>query len=91
MGDESNEELFLVTEEWSGIQKHLKKVPYKMKLQIKEVLRQLAFPEAIMLSPPPRKVLTKGAKKKLKSKTNEASTTRIPSSWERVDSQFLDS
>jgi len=62
-----------------------------MKLQIKEVLCQLAFLETKILSPSPRKVPTKGAKKKGRSKANETSTSRIPSSWEVVDSQFLDS
>jgi len=41
-----------------------------MRLQIKEVLRQLALPETTMLSPPSRKVPTKGAKKRVKSKPN---------------------
>ena len=62
--EESNEDLFSVVEEWSGIQERLKRVPYQMKLEIKEGLRLLAFPETTMLSPPPRNVLTKGAKKK---------------------------
>jgi len=35
-----------------------------MKQEMKEVLWQLAFPDTTMLSPPPRKVPTKGAKKK---------------------------
>ena len=62
--EESNEDLFSVAEEWSGIQERLKRVPYQMKLEIKEGLRLLAFSETVMLSPPPRKVPTKGAKKK---------------------------
>lgn len=66
------------------------KSSYQRKIQIKEALRQLAFPEAIMLSPSPRKVLTKGAKKKVKSIPNKASTSQISSLWERVDSQFSD-
>ncbi|KEH38310.1 hypothetical protein MTR_2g067680 [Medicago truncatula] len=36
-----------------------------MKLEVKEGLRQLTFPETTMMSPPPRKVPTKGAKKKV--------------------------
>ncbi|KEH41913.1 hypothetical protein MTR_1g057390 [Medicago truncatula] len=64
--EKSNEDVFSVVEEWNDIQERLKKVPYQMKLQIKEVLRQLTFLEATMLSPPPRKVPTKGAKKKEK-------------------------
>jgi len=43
-----------------------------------------------VLSPSPRKLPTKGAKKKFKSKPNEASTSQIPSSRERFDSQFSD-
>jgi hypothetical protein len=38
-----------------------------------------------MLSPPPRKVPTKGAPKKIKT------TCRIPSSWETIDSQHPES
>jgi len=64
MGQESNEDGFSVEEEWNGIQELLKKVPYQMKLEMKEVLRQLAFPDTTMLSPPPRKVPTKRAMKK---------------------------
>ncbi|KEH19575.1 hypothetical protein MTR_8g464140 [Medicago truncatula] len=37
--------------------KYVKKVPCQMKLEIKEVLRQVAFPETTILSPPPRKVV----------------------------------
>jgi len=65
--EESNEDLFSVAEEWSGIQERLKRVPSQMKLEIKEGLRLLAFPETTMFSPPPRTVQTKGAKKKIKS------------------------
>jgi hypothetical protein len=65
-----------------------------MKLEMKEVLRQLAFPDTTILSPPPRKVPTKGANKKMnieRSRAKVASTSRIPSSWECVYSQNLDS
>jgi len=55
---------FSINDDWNGIQERLKKVPYQMKLEIKEVLRHLAFPETTTLSPPPRKLPTKGAKKK---------------------------
>ncbi|KEH39944.1 OTU-like cysteine protease [Medicago truncatula] len=43
----------------------LKKLPFEIKLEVKEGLRQLTFPETTMMSPPPRKVPTKGAKKKV--------------------------
>jgi len=46
-------------DEWNIIQERLKRAPYKMKFHIKEALRQLGFPEDTMLSPPPRKVVTK--------------------------------
>ncbi|AES59588.2 hypothetical protein MTR_1g023090 [Medicago truncatula] len=39
-----------------------------MKLHIKEKLRELGFPEDTMLKPPPRKVVIKGAPKRMKSK-----------------------
>jgi len=43
---------------------------------------------------PPRNVPTKGAKKKVeiaRSRAKVASTSQIPSSWERIDSQYPDS
>ena len=61
-----------------------------MKLQIKDVLRQLTFIEFTMLCLPPRKVPTKGVMKRGKSNPNEASISRIPSSWEHVDFQLSD-
>ena len=88
--EESNEDLFLVAEEWSGIQERLQRVPFQMKLEIKEGLRLLAFPETTMLSTPPRMVQTKGAKKK-KIKSTPKTTRRIPSSWEIIDSQHPES
>lgn len=94
MGEESNEDGFSVEEEWNGIQERVKKVPYQMNLEMKEVLWLLAFPDTTMLSPPSKKVTTKGAKKKVdiaRSRAKVASTSRIPSSWEVVDSQNPDS
>jgi len=37
MGQESNEDGFSVEDEWNGIQERLNKVPYQMKLEMKEV------------------------------------------------------
>jgi len=65
-GEEVDDD-FSVMEEWNDIQECLKKVLYKMKLHIKETMRQLAFPEDTMLSPPPKKMVTKGAKKRVRS------------------------
>ncbi|AES60908.2 hypothetical protein MTR_1g072330 [Medicago truncatula] len=39
MAEENNEDGFSVDEEWNSVQERLKKVPYQMKLEIKEVLR----------------------------------------------------
>lgn len=94
MGEESNELGFSVDDELKGIVERLKKLPFQMKLEVKEALRQLAFPETTMMSPPPQKATTKGAKKKVdiaRSKGRITSTSRIPSSWEVVDSQNPDS
>jgi len=93
MSQESNEDTFSIEEEWNGIQERLKKIPYQMKLEMKKVLRQLTFLDTTMLSPSPRKVPTKGANKKVdiaRSRAKVASTSRIPSSREVVDSQNLD-
>jgi hypothetical protein len=49
--EESNGDLFSVAEEWRGIQERLERVPFQMKLVIKEGLRLLAFTETTMLSP----------------------------------------
>jgi len=78
-------------EEWNDIQERLKKIHCKMKLQIKEVMCQLAFSEDTMLFPPQRKAVTKRAKKMVRSTPKKSSTCRILSMWERVDSQFPDS
>ncbi|KEH19766.1 hypothetical protein MTR_8g468040 [Medicago truncatula] len=77
----------LLDKEWNVIEKRLKRAPYKMKLHIKEALRQLGLLEDTMLSPPPRKVVTKGAPKRVRPTPKSTSTGRIPSRWERVDSQ----
>ena len=50
-----------------------------MKQCIKEVISQLAFPKTMILTPPPKKIQTKGATKKVRSTPNEASTSQIPS------------
>ena len=82
---------FSVTEEWDAIQERIKRSPYKMKLFIKYKLRELGFPEETMLKPPPRKVATKGAPKRVKSTPKTRSTGRIPSRWETIDAQNPDS
>jgi len=58
-----------------------------MKLHIKEA-HQLAFPEDTISSLPPKKVVTKGANKRMRSTKKESLMGRIPSMCERVDSNF---
>jgi hypothetical protein len=54
--------------QWNDIRERLKKIHCKMKLHIKKMMCQLAFPEdTMLLSPPPRKVVTKGANKRVRS------------------------
>jgi len=55
------------------------------------MMRQLAFPEDTNLSPPSKKVVTKGAPKRKRSTLKVSSTGRIPSRWEVIDSQNPDS
>jgi len=78
-------------EEWNDIQERLKKCPYKMKLYIKEIMRQLAFPEDTNLSPPSKKMVTKGAPKRKRTTLKVSSTGRMPFTWETIDSQNPDS
>ncbi|GAU30678.1 hypothetical protein TSUD_39020 [Trifolium subterraneum] len=77
--------------EFNAIQERLKSVDYSMKLQIREQLHHIAFPETTSLTPPVEIAKTKGAKKRVKSSQCDSSTTRSPSYWEHVDSKFPDS
>jgi len=72
-GEEVDDD-FSVMEEWNDIQERLKKFPYKMKLYIKEMMRQLEFSEDTNLSPPSKKVVTKGALKRKRSTLKVSST-----------------
>ncbi|AES70017.1 OTU-like cysteine protease [Medicago truncatula] len=82
---------FSVMEEWNGIQGLLKKSPYDMKLHIKEMMRQITFPETRILSPSLKKAVTKGAPKRKRTTLKVSSSGRIPSRWETIDSQNPDS
>jgi len=73
-------------EEWNDIQERLKTSPYNMKLYIKEMMRQIAFPETTDSCPPSRKTVTKGAPKRKRTTLKVSSTGRIPSRWETIDS-----
>ena len=78
-------------EEWNGIQQRLETSPYNMKLYIKEMMRQIEFPETTNLSPPSKKAVTKGEPKRKRTTLKVSSTGRIPSRWETIDSQNPDS
>jgi hypothetical protein len=69
---------FSIMEKWNGIQERLKKAYFKMKLHIKEAMRQLAFSGDTVLPSPPRKVVTKGASKRVRSTLKETSTGESP-------------
>jgi hypothetical protein len=62
-----------------------------MKLQIRDALRMIAYPQTTSLTAPVKNCDTKGAKKRKKSARSDSSTTRSPSYWEHIDSQFPDS
>jgi histone-lysine N-methyltransferase SETD2 len=62
-----------------------------MKLQIRDQLRLIAYPETTFLTPPFKNADTKGAKKRKKPAKSDNSTTRSPSYWEHIDAQFPDS
>ncbi|GAU10431.1 hypothetical protein TSUD_419180, partial [Trifolium subterraneum] len=61
---------------------------YAMNLQIRDQLRQIAYPEITSLTPPVKQFEIKGSKKRGKSAN---SSTREPSLWEHIDAQFPDS
>jgi len=88
---EEIEDDFSVMEEWNDIQERLKTSPYHMKLYIKEMMRQITFPETTNLCPPSKKAITKGAPKRKRSSLKVSSTGRIPYRWEIIDSQNPDS
>jgi hypothetical protein len=64
-----------------------------MKCEIRNQLRELAFPESTSLKAPKDKAISKGATKKVVVKGSSRvtrSTGRLPSRWEHVDKQFPD-
>ncbi|GAU48047.1 hypothetical protein TSUD_272250 [Trifolium subterraneum] len=78
-------------QEFNVIQERLKSSDHSMKLQIRDQLRLIAYPEITSLTPPIKQVDTKGAKKRGKSAKCNSSTTRSPSYWEYMDERFPDS
>jgi histone-lysine N-methyltransferase SETD2 len=62
-----------------------------MKLQIKEELRLIAYPETTSVNAPVKKCDTKGAKKRRRSAISDSSSARSLSHWEHMDRQFPDS
>ncbi|GAU27955.1 hypothetical protein TSUD_146730 [Trifolium subterraneum] len=76
-------------QEFNVIQERLKSSDHSMKLQIRDQLRLIAYPEITSLTPPIKQVDTKGAKRGKSAKCN-SSTTRSPSYWEYMDERFPD-
>ncbi|XP_014620245.1 uncharacterized protein [Glycine max] len=73
-----------IKEEIDRIHKRFEELDVCGKVTFKSKLREFAFPDETSMCPPPTKVKTKGAPKKV-MKRSERSTNRDPSYWEYVD------
>ncbi|XP_006577644.1 uncharacterized protein [Glycine max] len=73
-----------IKEEMDRIYKRFKELDVCGKVTFKSKLREFAFPDKTSMCPPPTKVKTKGAPKKV-MKRSERSTKCDPSYWEYVD------
>ncbi|KAH1229382.1 PKS-NRPS hybrid synthetase [Glycine max] len=73
-----------IKEEMDRIYKRFKELDVCGKVAFKSKLREFAFPDETSMCPPPTKVKTKGAPKKV-MKRSERSTKCDPSYWEYVD------
>ncbi|KAK2398613.1 protein FAR1-RELATED SEQUENCE [Trifolium repens] len=78
-------------EELNAIQERFKLADHDMKLQIKEELRLIAYPETTSVNAPAKKCDTKGAKKRRRSAISESSSGRTLSHWEHIDRRIPDS
>ncbi|KAL5134448.1 putative protein FAR1-RELATED SEQUENCE 10 [Glycine soja] len=74
-----------IKEEMDRIYKRFDELDVCGKVTFKSKLREFTFPDETSMCPPPTKVKTKGAPKKV-MKRSERSTKRDPSYWEYVDS-----
>ncbi|KAL5147393.1 hypothetical protein HKD37_06G017087 [Glycine soja] len=73
-----------IKEEIESISKRFEEVDVCGKVTLKSKLRDIAYPDQNSMCPPPSKVNTKGAPKKL-MKRSQRSTKRDPTYWEYVD------
>ncbi|KAH1249409.1 Protein FAR1-RELATED SEQUENCE 5 [Glycine max] len=73
-----------IKEEMDRIYKRFKELDVCGKVTFKSKLREFAFPDETSMCPPPTKVKTKGAPKKV-MKRSKRSAKRDPSYWEYVD------
>ncbi|KAL5123967.1 Protein FAR1-RELATED SEQUENCE 6 [Glycine soja] len=73
-----------IKEEIETISKRFDELDVSSKVTLKSKLREIAYPDHNSMCPPPSKVNTKGAPKKL-MKRSQRSTKRDPSYWEYVD------
>ncbi|KAH1249261.1 hypothetical protein GmHk_05G012659 [Glycine max] len=72
-----------IKEEMDRIYKRFEELDVCGKVTFKSKLREFAFPDETSMCPPPTKVKTKGAPKKV-MKRSERSTKRDPSYWENT-------
>ncbi|KAK2358924.1 protein FAR1-RELATED SEQUENCE [Trifolium repens] len=86
--EEEVEDDYACTAEFEAIKERLKVVDVSMKAEIRNKLRQLAFPETTTLTSPT--VVKKASVVTRKSSGVENSTAREKSYWEHVDAQFPD-
>ncbi|KAH1229189.1 hypothetical protein GmHk_10G029005 [Glycine max] len=73
-----------IKEEMETISKRFEELDVCGKFTLKSKLREIAYPNQNSMCPPPAKVNTKGASKKLMNR-NQRSTKHDPSYWEYVD------
>lgn len=77
-----------IKEEMNRIYKRFEELDVCGKVTFKSKLREFAFPDETSMCPPPTKVKTKGAPKKV-MKRSKRLTKRDPSYWEYVDAYHL--
>ena len=70
-----------IKEEIETISKRFDELDVFGKVTLKSKLREITYPDQTSMCPPPSKVNTKGASKKL-MKRSQRSTKRVPSYWE---------
>ncbi|XP_050893614.1 uncharacterized protein LOC127100455 [Lathyrus oleraceus] len=86
--DKSN---IIILTEWEVIQERFLEANDNIKIHIEKQLRKIVYLETTDMKPLSQPVKTKGAPKKMKSTSNDNSTTQSPSYFEHVEKVFSDS